>query len=112
MVEVQVVELVLVGLGLGDGVGVPPAQALVALAGDGPELRVVVVARELDEVRFAVDGDLGDDGLQGTVSGASQNTSSPSAAFASPSVWVTPCSEGYWPVRSDARLGPHAAAIA
>ena len=63
-VEREVVELVLVGLGLGDGDGLPAAQALVALAGDGPELRVVVVAGELDEVLLAVDVDLGDDGLQ------------------------------------------------
>ena len=37
--------------------------------------------------------------------------SSPSAVFASPSVWVTPCSDGYCPVSSEARLGAHAAAI-
>ena len=45
------------------------------------------------------------------MSGASQNMSSLSACFAIPSVCVTPCSDGYWPVSSDARLGAHAAAI-
>ena len=45
------------------------------------------------------------------MSGASQNISSPSALFASPSVCVTPCSDGYCPVSSEARLGAHAAAI-
>ena len=38
-------------------------EPLVALAGHCPELLVVVVARELDEMRLAVDIDLGDDGL-------------------------------------------------
>ena len=60
----QVVELVLVGLGLGDGVRLALVDALVTLARHGPELLVVVVAAELDEVRLAVDVDLGDDGLQ------------------------------------------------
>ena len=50
--------------------------------------------------------------IVGTVDEDSQNMSSSMAAFASPSVCVTPCSDGYWPVRSDARLGAHAAAIA
>ena len=63
-VEREVVELVRVGLGLRDRVGVSPVQALVALTGDGPELGVVVVARELDEVLLAINVDLGDDGLQ------------------------------------------------
>ena len=63
-VEREVVELVLVGLGLGDGHRLSPLQALVTLAGDGPELGVVVVAGELDQVLLAVDVDLGDDGLQ------------------------------------------------
>jgi hypothetical protein len=52
-VEREVVELPLVGLWFGDGVGVAAAQALVALARNGPELLVVVVAGELDEVLFA-----------------------------------------------------------
>ena len=63
-VEREVVELVLVRLGLGDGQRAPILQALVAFAGDGPELGVVVVARELDEVLLAINVDLGDDGLQ------------------------------------------------
>ena len=37
--------------------------------------------------------------------------SSLSGLFDSPSVCVTPCSDGYWPVSSDARLGAHAADI-
>ena len=63
-VQREVVELVLVGFGLGDGVGLPTVKSLVTLAGDGPELGVVVVAGELDEVLLAIDVDLGDDGLQ------------------------------------------------
>src|SRR4051812_21771150 len=59
----EVVELVLVGFGFGDSHRLASAQALVALAGDRPELGVVVVAGELDEVLLAVDVDLGDDGL-------------------------------------------------
>ena len=37
--------------------------------------------------------------------------SSLSAFFSSPSVWVTPCSDGYCPVSSEARLGAQAALI-
>ena len=37
--------------------------------------------------------------------------SSLSAVLAIPSVCVTPCSDGYWPVSSDVRLGAHAADI-
>ena len=50
--------------------------------------------------------------IVGTVSGDSQNMSSLSTPFPSPSVWLTPCSDGYCPVSSDARLGAHAVAIA
>ena len=59
----EVVELVFVGLRLGDGDCLAAVQTLVALAGDRPELLVVVVAGELDQVLLAVDVDLGDDGL-------------------------------------------------
>ena len=37
-----------------------PAETLVALAGYSPELRVVVIARELDEMLPAIDINLGD----------------------------------------------------
>jgi hypothetical protein len=50
--------------------------------------------------------------MVGTVSDASQNISGPSALFARPSVCVTPCSDGYWPVIIDARLGAQAADMA
>src|SRR5437588_3775493 len=53
-VESEVVELVLVGLGVGHSIGVAATQALVALARPSPELSVVVVAGELDEVPLAV----------------------------------------------------------
>ena len=62
-VEREVVELVLVGLGLGDRDGLPTMETFVALARSRPELPVVVVAGELDEVLLAVDVDLGDDRL-------------------------------------------------
>jgi hypothetical protein len=41
-----------------------PSKALVALARDGPELQVVVVAGKVDDVGLAVDADLGDDGVE------------------------------------------------
>ena len=63
-VAVEVIELVFLGFGLGDSVGLPAVESLVTLTGDGPELGVVVVARELDEVLLAVDVDLGDHRLQ------------------------------------------------
>src|SRR5437763_1310336 len=63
-VESEVVELVLVGLGFGHSFGVAATQALVALARHGPELSVVVVAGELDEVPLAVAVDVGYHGLQ------------------------------------------------
>ena len=63
-VEGEVVELVLVGFGPGDGVRVPTVKSLVTLTRNGPELGVVVVAGELDEMLLAIHVDLGDDGLQ------------------------------------------------
>ena len=62
-IEGDVVELVFVGIGLGDGHRFAAAQALVALAGDPPELLVVVVTGELHEVLLAVHLDLGYDRL-------------------------------------------------
>ena len=62
-VDGQVVELVFVGFRLGDGERLALVDALVPLARLRPELLVVVVAGELDEVPLPVDVDLGDDGL-------------------------------------------------
>ena len=63
-VDGQVVELVLVGFRLCDSERLALVDALVAFARHGPELLVVVVAGELDEVSRPVDVGLGDDGLQ------------------------------------------------
>ena len=63
-VDGQVIELVLVRLRLCDGERLAPVDALVTLARHGPELLVVVVAGELDEVSPTVEVDLGDDALQ------------------------------------------------
>ena len=48
----------------------------------------------------------------GTVAGSSQVIAGSVAVFARPSVLVSPCSDGYWPVNSEARLGVHAVAHA
>jgi hypothetical protein len=63
-IDGQIVKLVVVGLGLRDGERLALVDALVTLARHGPELLVVVVAGELDEVLLPIDVDLRDDGLQ------------------------------------------------
>jgi hypothetical protein len=63
-VDGEVVELVVVGFRLGDREGLALADALVAFARHRPELLVVVIAGELDEVLLAVNVDLGNDGLE------------------------------------------------
>jgi hypothetical protein len=48
--------------------------------------------------------------MVGTVFGSSQNMLASNADFATPSVCVWPCSEGYWPVKIVLRDGVHAVA--
>ena len=46
--------------------------------------------------------------IVGTVFSSSQNMSISMLLFAAPGVWLSPCSDGYWPVRIDVRLGTQA----
>ena len=63
-IEREVIEFVLVRGRLGHGDDLLPAkEPLVPFARHGPELLVVVVARQLDEMLLAVNVDLRDDGL-------------------------------------------------
>jgi len=49
--------------------------------------------------------------MVGSVLGSSQNMSISMLVLAAPGVWLLPCSDGYWPVKIELRLGTQAAVM-